>query len=320
MNDRTFRQLRAIAEADKILLTAEDEQIERINDALNQSFATLHNQLKQKWAKHSTGNTFAQDRALLLIADIKESLNVLDPKSKRTKSIKKQYKELLKLANKTGTSLGDRLLAEYPETPSKISVDSVASLQLDVVAIASQEAYDRLLQHGEKFASDASIVIQQGLIQNWGIAKTARALASTLGTTKVRAEMIARTESAKASTRAAKKRYLEEGVDLVQHIATQDPRVCKYCAARAGKIYPAEIHDPIQHPNCRCYIVPIRREWIEEGLFDAEWAQQHSEKTIAKAGGSNPGPSPFERKSGLTDAPASIDLTSIFNKEYPPHR
>lgn len=295
---RTKGQLAAIAQADAILKTAEDKQIERINAAIAQSFASLKKQLDAKWSVYESGDTFATDRGILLAAELKEALNVLDPKSMRTKAIKNQFKELLTLADINGNQLAGQLLFSYTDDRG-LAVDSTVSSSLDVIAEASQEAYDRLLKYGQDFANQSSIIIQQGIIQGWGAKKTATALAAQTGATRSKAEMLVRTESGKATTRATKKRYQKEGISLIQHIATQDTRVCPYCAARAGNIYPLDGYDPILHPNCRCTQIPVREEWIEAGLFDLEWAEEHSKDAIAKAGSTNNGQSPFEKKNGI---------------------
>ncbi len=295
---RTSAQLAAIAQADAILKKAEDDKIELIAKGLDESFMDLSRLLRRQWPASDDGN-FATKRAALLIGEIRAAMNVLDPKSKRTKALKKEFRELMKLADINGQQLADQLIRSYePDSPA-----STVSANLDVLGYVADEAYSRLLRHGDQFASDAAVIIEQGIIQGWGSRKTARAMATRLGVTKSRAEMIVRTETAKGTTRAAKERYASYGVDLVMHISTLDLRVCKFCADRSGQIFNLEGYDPILHPQCRCLTNPIKQDWIEEGLVDFEWAQTHHDEAIAKAGGANTGLSPFQKASGLSKPP-----------------
>jgi len=299
---RTKGQLAAIEQADAILRTAETQTIDRTNEAIDRSFGELSQKLRKAWPKYSEGDTFATDRATLLIAELSAAINVLDPQSPRTKSIQKEYRALLKLSDQNGNQLAGQLLASYGDD-RVVAVDSTVSMQADVLAQVSKEAYDRLLKHGATFANEASIIVQQGIIQGWGAKKTAAALASRTGIVKTRAEMIVRTESAKGQNKAAEKRYAAEGVDLIQVVETQDDRVCPYCAARAGRIYKIGEYEVVKHPNCRGYSIPVKQEWIDEGLVDFDWATEHSKNAIAKAGGANNGLSAFERSAGLSAPP-----------------
>ena len=88
---------------------------------------------------------------------------------------------------------------------------------------------------------------------------------------RTRAEMIARTEEARAHNTGTLQAYSNYGVEQVEVITSHDNLVCNYCLGleegnpytlqEAMKFLPA-------HPNCRCYYVAHIPEPDELGSFD----------------------------------------------------
>lgn len=73
-----------------------------------------------------------------------------------------------------------------------------------------------------------------------------------------RADALVRTEMAHIQTQAAKKRYEDYGIDMVEIWADKDERRCDICGELHKKRLPVGAHMPIPaHPNCRCCIVPV---------------------------------------------------------------
>jgi SPP1 gp7 family putative phage head morphogenesis protein len=86
---------------------------------------------------------------------------------------------------------------------------------------------------------------------------------------RARAEMIARSESIRASNRGSQETYRASGVvDRTMWVATPTDRTCEICNELDGKV--AELGEPFPfedsygdasgppaHPNCRCAVVPI---------------------------------------------------------------
>ena len=73
---------------------------------------------------------------------------------------------------------------------------------------------------------------------------------------KVRAEMVSRTEVITASNRGANDRYQKEGIKQVEWFTS--PGGCPECEALNGNIYPIDSGErPSLHPNCRCTILPV---------------------------------------------------------------
>jgi len=78
---------------------------------------------------------------------------------------------------------------------------------------------------------------------------------------KSKAVTIARTETLAAGNAAAKQRYKDAGVEMVEWIAAYDDSVCPECESEHGNIYPIGDTPPIPlHPNCRCTLIPYREK------------------------------------------------------------
>lgn len=72
-----------------------------------------------------------------------------------------------------------------------------------------------------------------------------------------RAEMIANTEYARASTEASAQTYSEANIDQVEWLAEAD--ACDECETNAGAS-PYALdggEQPPAHPNCRCALAPV---------------------------------------------------------------
>jgi len=85
------------------------------------------------------------------------------------------------------------------------------------------------------------------------------------------ASLIARTRTREASSQGTINTALRYGVDLVQWDAHAE--VCEYCAQFSGRVYsisgmdkdfPALTEKPPLHPNCKCVILPVTRERLED--------------------------------------------------------
>lgn len=75
------------------------------------------------------------------------------------------------------------------------------------------------------------------------------------------ADTIARTEIAHIQTQAAKQRYKDYGIQLVEVFVDEDERTCEICAELEGARYNVDDNIPVPtHPGCRCCIVPVLGE------------------------------------------------------------
>jgi SPP1 gp7 family putative phage head morphogenesis protein len=91
------------------------------------------------------------------------------------------------------------------------------------------------------------------------------------------ARLLARTRTREASSKATVNTSFRYGVDLVQWDSHAE--ICEYCAQFAGRVYsisgmdgdfPFLKEQPPLHPNCKCVIVPVTREALDDrGYLDA---------------------------------------------------
>ena len=85
-----------------------------------------------------------------------------------------------------------------------------------------------------------------------------RRVKSVTGKSTSKAITIARTETLAAGNAAAKERYQNAGVEMVEWVAAYDDRVCPECEGKHGNTYPIDEAPELPiHPNCRCTLVPL---------------------------------------------------------------
>jgi SPP1 gp7 family putative phage head morphogenesis protein len=110
-----------------------------------------------------------------------------------------------------------------------------------------------------------------------------------------RAEKIARSELANAYAKGSLDHCLAEGFGFIRWIAATDEGTCRCCLSRHGRIYPADLVTLPAHAECRCTLVPLPADEVQEEdpvirdtLLDGEfWREQHDYgvRTLAKAEG-----------------------------------
>jgi len=81
---------------------------------------------------------------------------------------------------------------------------------------------------------------------------------------QLRAETIARTESARAVHEGTLMRYEKLGVERVQYLAAPD--ACEQCATLDGRVYKLVDFPELPHPNCRCSMTPAERAPAERRI------------------------------------------------------
>jgi SPP1 gp7 family putative phage head morphogenesis protein len=283
---------RRIKSTDELISQFEGKTISAVESAMNAAFRRLEREFRRKWVEVEGLDISGQNRAILLIEQIKSYLEILPSDSG---AIEKLYEDLVKDSQIAGIDFG----ASAIESITGFTAATVKP-NLKAIAYQSQDASKRLYRHSTDFQLAASRVIQQGLVGGSGVAKVAEQLRRELGVTKSKAESIARTESMSATDSATRDTYRKNGIEYVQRIGTQDKRICPICAARAGNVYPADKAPAILHPRDRCYNAPFSPAWVELGLVDMAWLQNHRAESIAALGDKSPdyGPSPFERMAG----------------------
>jgi len=288
-----------IERTDRTLQDMEDAEVERLYAALDASYRRLEADLLRRYPNYtaeSKPDLLATQRGVLLVNDLQAQLALIDPD--REQELRDRYEKLLSTASKEGTTLGDELVAlEQGDS----FVKATATVPIEAAAFAARDAVDRLKKHDQTFREEASVIITQGLIQGQGAQKVAGFLRQRLGVTKGKAETIARTEIISAQDSATRSRYKEYGIQYVQRIATQDRRVCKFCADRAGNVYPVDSAPAVIHPRDRCFNTIFLPEQEASDPKANEWVKQHAEKVKATTTDQSTGNvAPFERAANIS--------------------
>ena len=114
--------------------------------------------------------------------------------------------------------------------------------------------------------------IQQAMIEGRSVEKLARQIKYDFGVGAYQAKRLINTEVARAMTEAQDEAYKNSGVvDACMWVATLEENTCDVCAEHDGRYYPVGAHPDLPaHPDCRCTIVPVVREWEPKQRRNAE--------------------------------------------------
>src|SRR5690606_29696978 len=290
-------------------------QLEALRAAIQAAYATLAAEVRRRWPAAldeaaGMSRTFAEARARVLLAQLEAYLDALDLGAART-GVPQAVRELIVQGHAHGLATATSLLESFGAA-SGLAV-ATAAIDWRAVEAAAGNAAARLTAASEAAQARIRQHVVEALVRGEGNAKVARRIRETLrgdgrtpdGGLWTRAQTIARTELATAKTEASEQRYREAGDELVTWFATQDERVCEYCGARHGNAYRlGEVTVPA-HPNCRCYLAPFRREFVEAGLVDVEWWRESQAEIERIVPDLNRGASPFEKANGR-DAPRPV--------------
>ena len=290
---------------DRAVEELERDAIARLNTALDAGYTDLEKQLSQSYSGLQTqGGLVASQRRAIIFDELGELLQLTRPR--QADRYEKIYNDLMQSASASGSTMADELVKAVD---SEWPIAQFARIPIEAVALQARDGVRRLSRHSEDFAGRVSAIVEQGLIQGWGIRRVTDNMRRELGVTKGKAETIARTETSSALNDAAQQRYRDNGLKYFQWIATPG-EICPFCVARNGKVYQLDKARIPAHPKCRCMSVPFDKSWQEKGLTDDEFVKGYRDRSLAalKADGQKPnfGPTYWERKAGLTKAPRSV--------------
>jgi SPP1 gp7 family putative phage head morphogenesis protein len=101
--------------------------------------------------------------------------------------------------------------------------------------------------------------ITDGMLRGDSMAEVARAIDQRVDSIgRVRAEVLARTETMKAYNEGAITQYEKHGITEVEWLASYGDRTCDECAMLDGERFPIDRKpDCPLHPNCRCTLLPV---------------------------------------------------------------
>lgn len=297
-----------VARADRLLTTMENAQIAQITRFLRRAQADLERDLKALYMRAQLeGRTesiaWRQTRARMLLEDVNKSIARLDPSASR--SVNSALRTVVADARKIGNESALEFMSAFGPTGNARNLISmgVVDISLESVANAVKNSAARLYRYSAEAQLKINDIVLSGLSRGQGWAKTANELRANTGLLHYQAERIVRTESLSNNDNARRETYAENGVEYVQRLATQDTRVCEYCADRAGKVYRVDQAPAALHPNDRCYNLPWTPEWHELGLTNEEYYLEHRKDVIARLATQDKKPkrgkAPFERMNDL---------------------
>lgn len=202
--------------------------VEVDQDKIDDAFTTLEEGLITVYTATSVRGYIAGDLAVQKQLGIKVSFNLV--KSAATE-YGKEYKRLL-------VDRGGGMI-----------VDKEGKLVFkDWFAQSSKESREKVAD-----------IINTGISEGKGVRETKKDLNKYFNQRKNHAELVARTETAKAQSIATTNRLIEQGIENVQWITAEDERVRHSHALRHNKIYPTGSIF-VGEPNCRCDIVGFEEE------------------------------------------------------------
>lgn len=307
---------RILTRADAQLRRLEAAELARLREVVNRAYQDLAREIRRRWPAaladaSGQSRTFAEARARVLLEQLEAYLDALNLGATGS-GVPASMRQLITQGHQHGLSTAQTLLQAFGETTAGLAA-ATAVIDLRAVEAATRNAAARLTAASEQAIAQVRQEVVNSLVRGEGNAKLARRIREVLrgdGRTPdaglyARARTIARTELATAKTEASDQRYAEVGVEMVQWFATLDERTCRYCGARHGNVYKLGDATTPAHPNCRCWLAPFRREFVEAGLVDVDWWQDSQAEIQRIVPNLTTGASPFERANGRS-APRAV--------------
>lgn len=296
------KELLAISERyDRELARIEKQAMARINAAYDASYRQLIADLRAAYANlEQAGSISALVRKGAILQELATTLEFIDPT--RTGNYQAIAETLIQQSVNLGESISSDTLRTLGAPQRAFTTVPVAAVRFQAETFTR-----RLVNYSTQQASQISAVVEQGLIQGWGVRRVEAQLKGLGVSFKSNAETVARTEQMSAYNGAALNRYEQAGVKYLQWVALPSERICTQCAARNGKIYKVKEFPQIPlHPRCRCSSVSV----LSPDDIDTDFYEKYRAEGLAdlKDQGLEPdsGLTYWEKKAGLTEAPKAV--------------
>lgn len=291
-----------INKSDIALSKIDDITTKKILNVLKRSSNKLQADIKSKWSqalKDSQGQNrdFSEARARVILSQLGDLIKYMESKTIPL-AFENHIGDVTKLELKEA---GNIILAYNPKDLANfvIPIETITNISSNMTA--------RLVDWSKVFSNRAEQVIVDGLINGHGFNRMAGNLAREANILYYRAETIVRTETMNASDFVRRERYKASDIKYVQRIATQDKRLCGWCAARAGNVYKIDDAPQLLHPNDRCYNAPWKQEWFDAGLIDNQFIITHADEARSRTQDQlRYNVSPLEKAAGFQKPPEPI--------------
>lgn len=278
---------------DATLRDEEDSTVTQVNKALDTGFGRLMRRV----------NSLLRDRegadATTLEAQANRARQLSGLLLQRNPNQPDKYQQAYERLAERSSTLGLDHASDILRTTSPDIQLQTVDIPIEAIQQAGTRSRGYLQRYGDTFASGAASEVQTALVEGTDFPTLTNRLQRRLGITKVRADMMARTESVGAFNRASERSMAQHGVTLAVWYATHDERTCPICASRHGSIYRlGEAKSPC-HPRCRCRLAALTPEAIAASPIQKELRADYKKvrTRITELGGTlDTGKAPFEDK------------------------
>ena len=191
---------------------------------------------------------------------------------------KKELESFLDDADRLGQELAIQL-------DEKIGTRQIRQGVYEQISAAAASAGKWLDYESDKTRKGVVGLVTEGVAKGWGSKRLATELRRTLPELYGQAEMVARTEMATAYSEAQRRMTKRLGHDHARWVATEDERTCPNCASRSGLIFRLDEVIMPAHPLCRCAMVPVPNNVVENqdtDLLDENAWGEHREQVAAE--------------------------------------
>jgi len=144
------------------------------------------------------------------------------------------------------------------EAFTTIDTNAVKQLINQIWCADGKSWSDRIWSNTTKLAQTLNDELINCVVSGKKTSDLKKMLQERFGVSYSAADSLARTELAHIQTQAAKQRYTDYGIEMVEVWADEDERRCEVCGKLHMTKYPVGAAMPIPaHPRCRCCIVPV---------------------------------------------------------------
>ena len=220
--------------------------------------------------------------------------------SKQLEVFEAQLEKVLQQTTDEGVRYADLMTEALSNPPELVEQFGVINIKASAIAL---QAGNRLRNHTKDAAKKITEAVSENLLRGGSVRQLTKTIKGALGTTKARAETIARTETVTVLNETSRQRYQQYGAEYVQIIAIVDKRTTAWCRYRHLKVIKITESLPSYHFNCRTTTAPTDPAWISKD--DLKWMMEE-QKRAKETGLLDDRLAPFDKKKPKFIAPSTF--------------